>query len=182
MSCACPNNCPISDMRPLACIRARSMRSWNAASSKSARSSVAACSMRRTLASLLTRSDNRPSTSDTSRPRRSDPTASANSASSNASSRPSRPDPSHPPSPAGRTVSPFRCTTSSMMSLPTNKVAIGSKARTSRTASVVAVSSRLVRHTMARNGGRLRSAPSRSRQVVGRGGTPPRPGLTPSAI
>ncbi|MET4664081.1 hypothetical protein ABIC17_000981 [Sphingomonas sp. PvP056] len=182
MSWAWLNNCPISDMRPLPCMRARSMRSWKAASSKSARSRVAACSINRTLASLLTRSDRSPSTSNTIRPRRSDATAKANSASSSASSRSSRPEPSHPMSPAGRAVRWVRCTTSSMMSLPTNSVATGKSARTNRTATVVAVRLRLLPHTIARKGGRLRRAPSRSRQVVGRTGTLPRPCLTPSAI
>ncbi len=181
MSWAWPNSCPISDMRPLACMRARSIRSWKAASSKSARSRVAACSISLTLASLLTRSERSPSTSDTIRPRRSEATAKANSASSSASSRSSRPEPSHPVSPAGRSVKWVRCTTSSMMSLPTNSVATGRSARTSRTATVVAVRLRLLPHTMARKGGRLRRAPSRSRHVVGRPGTPPRPCLTPSA-
>ena len=56
-----------------------------------------------------------------------------------------------------------------MISLPTNSVATGSSARTSRTPSVIAVRNRLVRHTMARNGGRLRSAPSRSKSSLSTG-------------
>ena len=52
MSCAWPNSWLISVIRPLVCRRARSSWSWNSASSKSSRSSVAACSIRRMLVAL----------------------------------------------------------------------------------------------------------------------------------
>ena len=81
-SCACEKSWLMSAIRPLACRRARSSLSCDSLSSKSCRSSVAACSMRRTLVLMLKRSASSPSMSDVTRPSTSLATASPNSAAS----------------------------------------------------------------------------------------------------
>ena len=100
----------------------------------------------------------------------SDKTASPNSAASSQRSRSSRPLEYQAPSVVGAPVSCAFATTSSMISLPTNSVATGSSARTSRSTSVHDASAGLVCQSSRRNGGRLRSAPKRSRSDRGCGG------------
>src|SRR5687767_3017999 len=90
-SWAWPKSWLVRVIRPDACRRARSSRSWSSLSSKSSRSSVAACSIRRTLVAMENLSESRESSSDTSRPSRSESTASPNSASRSQSRRSSRP-------------------------------------------------------------------------------------------
>jgi hypothetical protein len=62
-----------------------------------------------------------------------------------------------------------------MISFPTYSVATGSSARTRRSSSVPTVRRGDVCQTSARNGGRLRSAPQRSRSVRCGGGPASRP-------
>ena len=56
-------------------------------------------------------------------------------------------------------------TTSSMMSLPTHNAVTGISARISRSTSAAVNSAGLVSHTKRKNGGRCRSAPTRSRRL-----------------
>ena len=130
--------------------------------------------MSRTLVMLENCSARRESSSETTRPRRSDRTASASSATMSQVRRSRSPLAIHAPRVAGALGTDTSATTSSMISLPTYSVATGRTARTMRRSSVPDASVGLVCQTRARNGGRLRNAPHRSRSDRG-GGSGTRP-------
>jgi hypothetical protein len=125
-----------------------------------------------TLVVFENRSDKSASMSDTTRPRTSDNTARPSSMPRRRRSRSTSPLESHSCSESWAWPAAARPTTSSMISLPTYRVATGRKARARRQRRSAVAIPGLVFQMSLRNGGRFFRAPNRSRRERTAGGGP----------